>query len=398
MTSTIETNHHTILKKITNLKDICIFFTNKHLNIHESHAEKFNAEKSHVNQLKCIENKINEIYNSYTLNSVSILSDYFLFINKSKTNDLILIDKKKEYFNRFNRYIKSSNIIFKLDKIYAELYLIYDNIFFKNNNIQNPDLIDNNTKLLYKECWKLFSNYKKLKIHTHIEEVTISNLCKYCNKIMLITEVNEQSCIKCGKCTEITIIVSDEDNLCDTGQVKYGTYDPSKHCKYWLDRIQAHEIIDMTDIYAIVDNIKTKLEYDKIKNIDYINYKLIRKYLRKINKSNYNEHIPLIRKLITGVSPPQLTESELQKINVLFIKVIKLYNSVKPTSKINCPYHPYIIYKILEQILPDSNRKYLIMACIHLQSSQTLIQNDKIWKKICDHIEEFTYIPTDRNK
>jgi hypothetical protein len=43
-------------------------------------------------------------------------------------------------------------------------------------------------------------------------------------------------------------------------------------------------------------------------------------------------------------------------------------------------------------------RKSQILACIHLQSRDTLINNDHIFKPICARIPEFKYIPTDRNK
>ena len=64
-------------------------------------------------------------------------------------------------------------------------------------------------------------------------------------------------------------------------------------------------------------------------------------------------------------------------------------------NKTNTIYYPYIIYKILEAILSSGNRKYLILECIHLQSRETLIVNDKIWEKICKYID-ITYIPTDK--
>jgi hypothetical protein len=126
----------------------------------------------------------------------------------------------------------------------------------------------------------------------------------------------------------------------------------------------------------------------------------IRRYLRQTHNSKYNEHVPLIRKLITGFTPPQLSEYEMQLIHIYFDKVIRVFDEIKPKNKTNCPYHPYFIYKIIEQIITkktDKVRKAKILACIHLQSRETLICNDLIWGPICDRISEFEYIPTDRN-
>ena len=57
----------------------------------------------------------------------------------------------------------------------------------------------------------------------------------------------------------------------------------------------------------------------------------------------------------------------------------------------------FFIYKIVEQILnkPEhEKRKKEILSCIHLQSNDTLIENDNTWFLICDYIPEFTKITT----
>ena len=128
--------------------------------------------------------------------------------------------------------------------------------------------------------------------------------------------------------------------------------------------------------------------------------KFPRKQITRGDKSKYNEHIPLIHKLITGITPPPLLESEIQILSLYFDKAINIYDQIKPKDKTNCPYHPYFIYKILEQMLKkntDRIRKIQILSYIHLQSRETLISNDITWKKICEQIQEFTYIPTDKN-
>ena len=101
--------------------------------------------------------------------------------------------------------------------------------------------------------------------------------------------------------------------------------------------------------------------------------------------------------MITGIVPPQLTQRELRKLYNLFDKSVSGFNIIKPITKSNTMYYPYIIYKILEIIISDSSRKRKILECIHLQSRDTLIANDTLWEKICKTIIELEYIPTDRN-
>ena len=207
-------------------------------------------------------------------------------------------------------------------------------------------------------------------------------------------------CEKCVLLKEmIGTVFEDEQFYYQEGKkIKHGTYDPSKHCKFWIERIQARESKDIP--VEIINTIKLYIKRDKIKSKIHITCNLLRKYLRSSNNSKYNEHIPLIHKRITGIIPPQLLESEIQILSLYFDKVINIYDQIKPKDKRNCPYHPYFIYKIIEQILKkdtDRIRKIQILSYIHLQSRETLISNDIIWKKICEQIQEFIYLPTDKN-
>jgi hypothetical protein len=134
--------------------------------------------------------------------------------------------------------------------------------------------------------------------------------------------------------------------------------------------------------------------------VDRINCEVVRSYLKQLKVTHYNNHIPLIRKIITGQEPPQFTDHELRLLYMYFSKVIQIFNQIKGTTKSNCPYHPYFIYKIVEQLLKeprDKSRKREILSCIHLQSRETLIENDKTWFLICDHIPQFTKLATNSN-
>lgn len=373
MSTTIETNNINILKKIEHLQDICQYLSKRQL----------------IDQLAFskITKSITDIIDLYSVETALIMSSYFMLDGSSV--------RKNEYTKMYNRFIKQSNLITRMDVIYNEL----KGIFLENNQDVNASLQNK----LYKDIWILLSKYAKIKVEVKVEEVYISNICHTCNEAMMITGINEQSCAKCGRCQEAVVLSNDDNNvMAETNNSKSGSYDPSKHCKYWIDRIQGREISDMTEIYKTSKMIKELLDKEKIKNIDYITCELIRKYLRRCSKSTLNEHIPLIRKIITGVAPPQLTEQELQTLNIYFIKIIKIYNTIKPPNKVNCPYHPYIIFKILEQVLVDGTRKKLILTCIHLQSTQTLILNDKIWYDICAVLKQddnlFRYMATDRSK
>jgi hypothetical protein len=139
--------------------------------------------------------------------------------------------------------------------------------------------------------------------------------------------------------------------------LKHGSYDPSKHCRFWLDRIQAKESRDIPDSIIII--VKECLINNGIRNKEDITCGKIVNILVILKILHIMNIYQLIRKIITGESPEQLTDLELQLITMYFDKVIRIYEEIKPSDKTNVPYHPYLIYKIIEHILStDKNQTY----------------------------------------
>jgi hypothetical protein len=178
-------------------------------------------------------------------------------------------------------------------------------------------------------------------------------------------------------------------------RVSHGSYDPVRHCKFWIERIQAKENTNIPQ--EQINKIKKAIMKDYSDNIRNITVKQFRSYLKHTGLSKLNDHIPLIKKIITGYIPPQLTFREQQLLFIYFDKATRTYEKIKPANKKNSLYYPFLIYKILDLIIEDTQKKNKLLDCIHLQSYETLIDNDKIWFEICKKNECFSYRATDRN-
>jgi hypothetical protein len=392
MSSTIETTNNIIHNKINCLKEI--------INIYYKYD--IDVKLQYVNELKMIEE-------DYEMGSIKILSDYYWLMKnyknclenninntaKNKTEQEFFNDKKN-YNNQKDRCFKEYQIFIRKENFSSKLDRLY---FIFKNHINLLSKKDDNYSNKISFLKNLLYKYENNTINKNIS-YTYYDICSNCsNSMKIIPNLSKLICSNCGVTEDLCgTVFEDEQFYYQEGQrTKHGSYDPSKHCRFWVDRIQARETKEIPQ--KIIDDIKNIIK-NNIKNVEDITCKVIRKFLRQIDNSSYNEHIPLIRKIITGITPPQLTDRELQLINIYFDKVIKIYDEIKPANKTNCFYHPYFIYKIIEHILKDSSPKRMhgILCCIHLQSRETLIKNDKIWKDICDKIDEITYIPTDRNK
>jgi len=331
--------------------------------------------------------QINELKDEYIMGSVNIITDYFLYYNKYKKSDGELEKRELKYkadkcFNLYQSFVNEENFIAKINNIMKNVKKYMNNL--------TPGLVS--------ECNVILSVYNNSTINNQTGEIT-HDICKCSNKMEIDPVLSALICKKCGLVKELygTVFEDDQFHNQEGVRTKHGAYDPSKHCKFWIERIQARENTEIPS--NVIESIESCIKRDKIINKKNINCIQIRKYLQETHNSKYNEHVPLIKKIITGITPPQLTDYEVQIILIYFDKVIHIFEDIKPQTKTNCPYHPYFIYKIIEQIINkqhDRIRKLKILSHIHLQSRETLICNDIIWEKVCYKVPEFKYVPTDR--
>lgn len=356
MTSTIDNICSNIDQRFIALEDIFGIYSQYKLDIPD---EK--QIESSIESLK----KTKE---TYLLSSLGTLQSFY----DAKDEDV-----KRDMYVQFIKIFHSHNIIGELDRIYAIIKK-----FRKKYKLEESKLLN------------LIKTYEISMVDESFSS-TKADICSKCNIAFEIEEKTaEYICRSCGHTEKMYGVVFEDDQFFyQEGQrTKHGKYDPIKHAKCWLDRIQA---IEMAEIPSdIINAIKNCINRDQLW-IEQVSCNTIRSYLKELKKTNFNVHVPLIRKLITGLEPSQLTETEKQLVYMYFSTIIQIYSSIK--SDPNCPYHPFFIYKIIEQILKEPKHQKRckdILSCIHLQSRTTLIENDRLWFQICDHIPEFTKIPT----
>ncbi len=396
MTSTIETTNNTILLKIQYLYEMvsCLYSAKLKINIVDINELKSISDEYEMGSLRIlsdyfllVKNYKSELKNE--LNSNITCSDKTLLINDLQSKKIQFIKCKEKIFNEYQSFLKKENFAGKMDRLC--------NIFRKILKIKLSHHLLADSYLI--EFQALLTKYNNLTIIQSINVLQYTS-CPDCNKDMKILSLSSEIvCTSCGYSSILKgTVFEDEQFYYQEGQrTKHGSYEPTKHCRFWIDRIQARELKIIPD--SVINAVKNCIRRNNIKNIEEITCEEIRNYLRQTKNTSYNEHVPLIRKIITGVSPPQLTDEEIQLIVLIFSKVIKIYEDIRPSDKTNVMYHPYPIRKIIEHILKNpcmKRRRNAILNCIHLQSRETLIENDNMWEKICRRLN-IEYVPTDRN-
>jgi hypothetical protein len=320
-----------------------------------------------------VKTRLDDMHKAYMLTSVGILNRYFLFVQGTKGNDFFR--QKDHFLSNFQRLIKRENYL-------AELAYLRGMLVERSPSKLRQKIINlmDSMQVSFSRC----------KPSTYVD-------CSACGTRMSVApNMSMMLCVSCGVKERLQGMIFEDDQFFhQEGQrTKHGNYEPTKHCKLWVDCIQAREHKEIPA--KVIEAVKREAQKDKVRFVRHLTCRQIRKYLQKTGYSSYNINTPLIRKLITGIMPPQLTDLEMRKIHIYFDRIIAIYAEIKPPNKTNTNYHPYYIMKILEQIIKNRKRRREMIVCIHLQSSETLIEHDLLWKKICARIDDFTYKPTDR--
>ncbi len=358
MTSTLDSINNNINIKLDRLDNIMQIYAEYEI---DNEDEKVMAK--HILELT----ELRETYFTVTIN---IIKEFY------QTKDDTV---RRSLHNKFVQTFHSCNITGKLKKIYQFCCRLK-----KKYELEDASVSD------------LFKDYECVTIDESFEDKG-SEMCPKCSAPYDIEEKKcEFICKPCGRIEKMYgVVFEDEQFFYQEGQrTKHGKYYSIKHAKLWTDRIQAKENTKIPK--RVINAVKRRIRRDNIW-IEIIDCEIIRNYLKQLKLTTYNNHIPLIKKIITKKDPPQFTDHELRLLYMHFSTVIQIFNKIKDADKSNCPYHPYFIYKIVEQLLnkpADQERKKEILSCIHLQSRETLIENDKMWFQICEYIPKFTKVAT----
>ena len=311
-----------------------------------------------------IDNLINSLIDLYHSSTSSILSKYYE--NTNIDGNILSID--------YNKIISNEKIINKLNEIFDII-----NYEFKINDI----LIEQSNRTY--EINKIINEFKKINLTIQIS-LNDYRLCSDCNKTMIIcAEKSSIYCENCGVTKFLTGVVFEDNQIYhqEGKRAKHGDYDPNGHCQRWLEKIQAKPNKRVTENH--IESVKQKMLRDYgTSNIDNIKIKQIkcskiREWLKELKITSLNHFAPYIRKELTGITPPELSFEEKTQIKMIFQEVTLIQKKYS--------YHPYIIYKIIDIILPDDDRKNRILECIHMQDQKTVQKNDISWKDICAQIE-----------
>lgn len=241
------------------------------------------------------------------------------------------------------------------------------------------------------------------------EYLYVTNGCRDVNKI--IKEYNDTDFV-CNGCGQKNMIVNytecyltcrdcglskewRDPNLAqwsdETDVTKAYRYNRHSYFEENLNQYQAKE--NITFPQELIDSILSELSKRGIDDPEQVNRKLIKSILKSLNKPAFYDHINSIIRRITGKKAPKMTKELESNLKNMFYQIQEPFEKHKGLikSRNNFLSYPYCIRKLLEIIAYDKNNKIkeakgMIEEFALLRSHQKIVEQEKIWKKICEDL------------
>lgn len=407
---TIEFTHKKILKKIQGgislLEDM--------INSIKNHKTKYLTRKQILQDLQHHEKKISidDLLDDQLLGITRKYSPYKIPKRHSKLCNKIvniitnLNSLKTEYIQETSPIIDSSSD--DTQTIYEQYYqVISDKNFSAKLNTEYNEINKILTKLS-QLFLKNISQYRKkfkdlqtiqISISTKLINYEYCSNCMFKEKMIVQASISQLKCVNCGVVKMLFgTVFEDSQFYTQEGQkTKHADYDATRHYSFWMEKIQAKNPNPLSDeqndklLYCLkrdgyTDSLLKKLTCEKI-----------REYLKETQMTEFNNFAPSILKDISGITPPQLTNNENKTMELHFNKVMGVYDKMVK-GRVNRPYYPFFIYKLIEYLFKDNPEKLRLLLFIHIQRDPTLTSNDLKWSKICSELNTYESTPTDPNR
>jgi len=335
-----------------------------------------NQKKEIVNQLK-----ENEETQQLSIEQVLDLKDRVEEINDEIKNIKM---KKKEYFLDNSKYIfdyfeNKKNISNGVENTNKSKSKILNSFFKINQNDANTDetsIHNKNNNIFQKYLSNIDDSF--LDVNTFIRP---SDICQHCFKGELIP-LDDEGVLICNSCSKnVQYLIENEKPSYKEPpkEVCFYAYKKINHFKEILAQFQGKETTQIPE--EVIENLKQQIKKERI-DMNKMTYYKTKEVLKKLGYNKYYEHINFIKDKL-GLKPPMISQ-ELEEILCNFFMEIQYpYAKHCPDYRVNFLHYYYVLYKLFELL---GEKQYLTEIPM-LKDREKLIEQDTIWKKICEELD-----------
>ena len=378
--------------------------TNKNIKVSKKHittldgkhnefiSEFTKDEKDKIPKLKKekkdLQNQLttNEIERTLSIEQVMDIKDKIKEIGetvkelKSKKIDYFL-DNSKYIFNYFENKKNISNGLQDTENTNTSIKgnssknnLIHH--FFKINK-DDTKIVEHQNESLYQ---KYLANIDEtfLDINAFIRQ---TDVCQSCYKGELIP-MDDEGILICNQCS-INIkylIENDKPSYKEPPkEVCFYAYKKINHFKEILSQFQGKETTQISD--EVIETLKQQIKKERI-DINKLNYYKTKEILKKLGYNKYYEHINFIKDKL-GIKPPTISQELEETLCNFFMEIQYPYAKHCPDYRVNFLHYYYVLFKLFELLGENNYLEDIPM----LKDREKLIEQDNIWKKICDELD-----------
>ena len=373
-------------KKISYNKKNAITLDNKH----KEFMNEFNKdEKDKIPQLQEKKKHLKETLQNQEItieNQLEIMDEIKEISLKIKE----LKNKKKEYFLENSKYIfeyfenkKSISNGNYVNNVNNKTKMITN--FFKikeNDNYQELNQNKNNKNIVQKYLSNIDDMF--LDVNSFVYQ---TDICKYCNKGELMP-LEDEGVLMCNNCSRnIPYLIENEKPSYKEPpkEVCFYAYKRINHFKEILAQFQGKETTQIP--LEVIENIKMQIKKERI-DISQISNIKTKEILKKLGYNKYYEHIPFIKDKL-GIKPPVMSSELEETLCNLFIELQSPYSKYCPDDRVNFLNYYYTAYKLCELLGETQYLEHFPM----LKDKEKRIEQDTIWKKICEELD-WEFMPT----
>ena len=369
-------------KKIKYNKKNSITLDNKH----KEFLNEFSKDEN--NRLPELKNEKNELKKELENTDLSIEQKLDIQDRIKEINTAIkeIKAKKKEYFldnskHIFEYFENKKNIAINQNVLNKNTLL---NNFFKIN--QDNDTDKNSQNVNKNIVQKYLSNIDDIFFDIN-SFVCQTEICQFCHKGELIP-LEDEGILICNICSRsISYLIENEKPSYKEPpkEVCFYAYKRINHFKEILSQFQGKETTQIPP--DIIENIKLQIKKERI-DLSQITNSKTKEILKKLGYNKYYEHIPFIKDKL-GIKPPIMSPELEETLCNLFIELQAPYSKFCPDDRVNFLNYYYTAYKLCELLGED---KYLLLFPM-LKDREKRIEQDIIWRKICEELD-WEFIPT----
>jgi hypothetical protein len=295
--------------------------------------------------------------------------------------------KKKDYYLDNSKYIfdyfENKKNISNVENVDNSKKTKLLDAFFKINKDNSDKMTENKNNNIFQ---KYLSNIDESFIDIN-SFVIPTDVCQGCHKGELIP-MDDEGVLICNNCSRNFqyLIENEKPSYKEPPkEVCFYAYKKINHFKEILAQFQGKETTQIP--VEVIENLKQQIKKERIE-IHKMTYYETKGLLKKLGYNKYYEHINFIKDKL-GIKPPIISQELEETLCNFFMEIQYPYAKHCPDYRVNFLHYYYVLYQLFELL----GEKHYLIEIPMLKDREKLIEQDTIWKKICEELD-WEFIPT----